>query len=355
MCHICVIYLCVRYFCTNVWCVCLCVIYVSNGCVYVYVSCICHLCHMCHICVVCVLYAICLCVCLCVISYMCHMCHVCVIYVSYVSYMCHICHTCHMCHICVICVIFAICLCVCLCVIYVSYVSYVSYAYAYVYVSYVCVICVICFICFICVIYVSYVSYGCQIFVCMSMCHICVKYLFVCLFVVCVMCLCVPYFCTGVQMFCLCLGGKRVFDVCMYVYQACICSEPWFWTESAQDYSRRIECMLMSWCGCSPFDWYNKEMLFTFKKIQAWKVLLGHLMWVYMGVRILGSNHKPFFPPKGTWLRWRTDSNWVWWEVGVKQRDCVCVVRVCVYCACVRMHVCVLSLAGKYVNMCIDT
>ena len=34
-------------------------------------------------------------------------------------------------------------------------------------------------------------------------------------------------------------------------------------------------------------------------------------MWVYMGVKILGKQHRPFFPPKGTWLRWRTDSNWV--------------------------------------------
>ncbi|EKX32290.1 hypothetical protein GUITHDRAFT_121552 [Guillardia theta CCMP2712] len=45
-------------------------------------------------------------------------------------------------------------------------------------------------------------------------------------------------------------------------------------------------------------------------------VLLGHLMWVYMGIRILGTKHKPFFPPQGTWLRWRTNSNWVWWVVG---------------------------------------
>ena len=42
----------------------------------------------------------------------------------------------------------------------------------------------------------------------------------------------------------------------------------------------------------------------------VWQVLLGHLMWVYMGVSILGRQHRPFFPPDGTWLRWRTDSNW---------------------------------------------
>jgi len=59
---------------------------------------------------------------------------------------------------------------------------------------------------------------------------------------------------------------------------------------------------------------YNVPL--TIPTMRAWKVLLGHLMWVYMGIRILGSKHKPFFPPKGTWLRWRTQSNWVWWVVG---------------------------------------
>lgn len=48
---------------------------------------------------------------------------------------------------------------------------------------------------------------------------------------------------------------------------------------------------------------------------RAWKVLLGHLMWVYMGIRIL-LRLKPFFPKKGTWLRWKWKSNWVWWAVG---------------------------------------
>jgi hypothetical protein len=67
--------------------------------------------------------------------------------------------------------------------------------------------------------------------------------------------------------------------------------------------------------------------------VLCWQVLLGHLMWVYMGVRILGKQHRPFFPPKGTWLRWRTDSNWV--------QLCV---RACVRAyarACVRVRVCV--------------
>lgn len=48
---------------------------------------------------------------------------------------------------------------------------------------------------------------------------------------------------------------------------------------------------------------------------RAWKVLLGHLMWVYMGIRIL-RRLNPFFPTKGTWLRWKWRSNWVWWAVG---------------------------------------
>lgn len=48
---------------------------------------------------------------------------------------------------------------------------------------------------------------------------------------------------------------------------------------------------------------------------RAWKVLLGHLMWVYMGIRIL-RRLNPFFPTKGTWLRWKWRSNWVWWAIG---------------------------------------
>ena len=59
---------------------------------------------------------------------------------------------------------------------------------------------------------------------------------------------------------------------------------------------------------------YNVPL--TIPTMRAWKVLLGHLMWVFMGLRILGTKHRPFFPPKGTWLRWRTESNWVWWVVG---------------------------------------
>lgn len=53
----------------------------------------------------------------------------------------------------------------------------------------------------------------------------------------------------------------------------------------------------------------------TVATTRAWKVLLGHLMWVYMGIGIL-RRLKPFFPKKGTWLRWKWRSNWVWWAIG---------------------------------------
>lgn len=48
---------------------------------------------------------------------------------------------------------------------------------------------------------------------------------------------------------------------------------------------------------------------------RAWKVLLSHLAWVYMGIGIL-RRMKPFFPPEGTWMKWSWKSNWVWWAVG---------------------------------------
>lgn len=53
----------------------------------------------------------------------------------------------------------------------------------------------------------------------------------------------------------------------------------------------------------------------TVATTRAWKVLLGHLMWVYMGVGIL-RRLKPFFPKKGTWLKWKWRSNWLWWAIG---------------------------------------
>lgn len=58
---------------------------------------------------------------------------------------------------------------------------------------------------------------------------------------------------------------------------------------------------------------YNVPL--TIATTRAWKVLLGHLMWVYMGIRIL-RRLKPFFPPKGTWLRWKWKENWLWWAIG---------------------------------------
>lgn len=53
----------------------------------------------------------------------------------------------------------------------------------------------------------------------------------------------------------------------------------------------------------------------TIATTRAWKVLLGHFMWVYMGIRIL-RRLKPFFPPEGTWLRWKIKANWLWWAIG---------------------------------------
>lgn len=58
---------------------------------------------------------------------------------------------------------------------------------------------------------------------------------------------------------------------------------------------------------------YNVPL--TIATTRAWKVLLGHLVWVFMGIRIL-RGLKPFFPPKGTWLRWKWKENWLWWAIG---------------------------------------
>ncbi len=53
----------------------------------------------------------------------------------------------------------------------------------------------------------------------------------------------------------------------------------------------------------------------TVATTRAWKVLLGHLMWVFMGIKIL-RRLRPFFPDKGTWLRWKWKENWLWWAIG---------------------------------------
>ena len=55
----------------------------------------------------------------------------------------------------------------------------------------------------------------------------------------------------------------------------------------------------------------------TVPTLRAYKVLLGHLMWVFMGVKILGTQLRPFFPPRGKWMRARVHSNWCWWAIGV--------------------------------------
>jgi len=54
----------------------------------------------------------------------------------------------------------------------------------------------------------------------------------------------------------------------------------------------------------------------TIPTLRAWKVLLGHLMWVYMGLKILDQRLHPFFPPKGKWLRLKFKENWGWWALG---------------------------------------
>jgi len=54
----------------------------------------------------------------------------------------------------------------------------------------------------------------------------------------------------------------------------------------------------------------------TVPTLRAWKVLLGHLMWVYMGLTILDKRLKPFFPPEGKWLRCKFKENWGWWALG---------------------------------------
>ncbi|CAM9692173.1 unnamed protein product, partial [Phaeothamnion confervicola] len=50
---------------------------------------------------------------------------------------------------------------------------------------------------------------------------------------------------------------------------------------------------------------------------RALQVLLGHLMWVAMGAKILGFSLRPFFNRKeGKWLRLKWRTQWVWWVIG---------------------------------------
>ena len=56
---------------------------------------------------------------------------------------------------------------------------------------------------------------------------------------------------------------------------------------------------------------YNVPL--TIPTMRAWKVLLGHLMWVYMGISILGTKHRcachdspmPSAPSAPNTLPWR--------------------------------------------------
>lgn len=54
----------------------------------------------------------------------------------------------------------------------------------------------------------------------------------------------------------------------------------------------------------------------TIASHRALQVLLGHLLWVYAGVKILGTRLRPFFPPEGKWIKCKWKSNWVWWVTG---------------------------------------
>jgi len=54
----------------------------------------------------------------------------------------------------------------------------------------------------------------------------------------------------------------------------------------------------------------------TIATTRAWKVLLGHLIWVFAGVKILRSKLNPFFPRRGSWLSWKWRTNWLAWAVG---------------------------------------
>lgn len=54
----------------------------------------------------------------------------------------------------------------------------------------------------------------------------------------------------------------------------------------------------------------------TIATTRAWKVLLGHLIWVFAGVKILRSKLNPFFPRRGSWMSWKWRTNWLAWAVG---------------------------------------
>lgn len=57
----------------------------------------------------------------------------------------------------------------------------------------------------------------------------------------------------------------------------------------------------------------------TFAQRYAWFQLLSHLVWVAMGVKILGTRLKPFFPPpfgKGSWTSFKWRTKWLGWVIG---------------------------------------
>uniref|UniRef100_A0A0G4I1S3 CAAX prenyl protease 2/Lysostaphin resistance protein A-like domain-containing protein n=1 Tax=Chromera velia CCMP2878 TaxID=1169474 RepID=A0A0G4I1S3_9ALVE len=49
---------------------------------------------------------------------------------------------------------------------------------------------------------------------------------------------------------------------------------------------------------------------------RALQVVVSHFLWVGIGVYLIGSQLRPWFPPRGKGYRLRWDANWVWWVVG---------------------------------------
>ena len=94
--------------------------------------------------------------------------------------------------------------------------------------------------------------------------------------------------------------------------------------EVRKDIPKTIVILVIAFLLSGYFAFVVEQFLFlmagygaplTVATTRAWKVLLGHLAWVFMGIRIL-RRLKPFFPKEGTWLKWRWNSNWLWWAIG---------------------------------------
>ncbi|CAM9423035.1 unnamed protein product [Chrysoparadoxa australica] len=61
----------------------------------------------------------------------------------------------------------------------------------------------------------------------------------------------------------------------------------------------------------------SKGVPLTIAMHRSLQVLLGHMMWVAMGTKILGSQLKPFFNlKKGKWLKLKIKTYWLWWVIG---------------------------------------